>query len=254
MSKTDIKRIQANPEDSKNAFFRGSLDHVYSLYRNRARDAGKTVLDLANFWHKFCLCFPNSGRLSGKQWPSDRWDDFVAYELGINVWLKSTDTALADKIDASGWFTAEGEAAVLDAFIQAQETLQNDDIMEDSAVGTVHGSVSDLHLAYLDKVREMGKTVLGFEDFWDRFRHRFPGSGKGNGSYYPELGDTEGSPVVFVNFRPSDTALASLIDERGWLERDEVLDAFIRDQETLSRKPYLEDSREPDFIDDTIPF
>ena len=252
MTETDIKRIRANPEDSKNAFFRGSLDHVYSLYRNRARDAGKTILDLANFWHKFCFCFPGSGRVSGKQWPP-RWADFV-YQLAINVWFKSTDTALADKIDASGWFTAEGEAAVLDAFIQAQETLQNDDIMEDSAFGTLYGSVSDLHLAYLDKAREKGKTVLGFEDFWNKFRHRFPGSSKGNESYYPELGDTKGSPVVFVNFRPSDTALASLIDERGWLERDEVLDAFIRDQETLSRKPYLEDSREPDLIDDTIPF
>ncbi len=252
MTETDIKQNCDNKEDSKNAFFRGSFDHVYSLYQSRAREAGKTVLDLANFWHKFCFCFPGSGRVSGKQWPP-RWADFV-YQLAINVWFKSTDTALADKIDASGWFTAEGEAAVLDAFIQAQETLQNDDIMEDSAFGTLYGSVSDLHLAYLDNAREKGKTVFGFEDFWNKFRHRFPGSSKGNESYYPELGDTKGSPVVFVNFRPSDTALASLIDERGWLERDEVLDAFIRDQETLSRKPYLEDSREPDLIDDTIPF
>jgi hypothetical protein len=161
MTETDIKEIQINPEDSKNAFFRGSLDHVYSLYRNRARDAGKTVLDLANFWHKFCLCFPGSGRVSGKQWSSVHVHDYFSYELAVNVRFKSTDTALAGKIDALGWFTPEGEAAVLDVFIQAQETLQNDDIMKDSAVGKLYGSVSDLHLDYLDRARKKERQ------FWD---------------------------------------------------------------------------------------
>ncbi|MDH3581495.1 MAG: hypothetical protein OEM91_12835 [Hyphomicrobiales bacterium] len=132
MTKTDIKRIQVNREDSKNAFFRGSLDHVYSLYRNRARDAGKTVLDLANFWHRFCRCFPGTGRISGKHWPPVHVPDYFSYELAINVRFKSTDTALTGKIDKLGWFTSEGEAAVLDAFIEEQDTLSGEPHPEDS--------------------------------------------------------------------------------------------------------------------------
>jgi hypothetical protein len=62
-------------------------------------------------------------------------------------------------------------------------------------------------------------------------------------------------PAVFVSLRPNDTALASLIDVRGWFGRNEVLDAFIEEQDTLSGESHPEDSREsdPDY-DDQIPW
>lgn len=254
MPETDIKQNDDNIEDSKHAFFRGSLDHVYSLYQSRARETGNAVLEIEDFWDRFGHCFPGTGRIYGRHWPCRESVDLRRYDLAINVRLKSTDTALTGKIDPLGWFTGEGESAVLDAFIQAQDTLQNDGIKDYCVVGTLAGSVSELQSSYQEKARKMGKRVLEREDFWNRFRRRFPGSAQGIAVYEGGYGDIGSGPAVFVHLRTTDTALASLIGQGAWFECDAVLDAFIREQDTYSGEPHPEGSREsdPDYDDQIL--
>jgi len=130
---------------------------------------------------------------------------------------------------------------------------KNGDNTEDGAVAIMYMCVSSVHSRYQSRAREAGKVVLEIEDFWNKFRRRFPGSHEGQEPYYPSLQTRGCGLVVFVRLRPSDTDLAAECACDGLLTSegcDAVLDAFIQEQDTLSGEPHLED----DFIDDTIPF
>jgi hypothetical protein len=127
---------------------------------------------------------------------------------------------------------------------------QDDENMEDGAVGIIWTRVYNFHRGYQSRAREAGKVVLEIEDFWNKFRRRYPGSWEGHAEFGPDDEKNLGR-AVFVGLRATDTALAAKIGD-GFFTSDGqngVLDAFIQEQDTLSGEP-LED----DFIDDTIPF
>ena len=63
---------------------------------------------------------------------------------------------------------------------------QDDENMEDGAVGIIWLSVSGLHSYYQRRARETGKTMLEIEDFWNKFRRRFPGSYWGHAEFGPD--------------------------------------------------------------------
>ena len=123
------------------------------------------------------------------------------------------------------------------------EIKQDDGNMENCAVGSLCGSVDAVYSDYQEKAREMGKVVLELEDFWNRFRRRFPGSYWS----YKHFGTAEQGYIgraVFVWLRPTDTSLAGKIDEWGWFRgegHDAVLEAFIQAQEFFSGMPHPED-------------
>ena len=117
---------------------------------------------------------------------------------------------------------------------------QNCDNMEDGAVGIFCGSVGAVYSSYQEKARDAGKAELDAEDFWNKFRHRFPGSDW----MWANYGTADESCVgraVSVRLCPTDTNLANEIDEWGWFTSegyDAVLGNFIQAQETLSGQPH----------------
>ena len=121
---------------------------------------------------------------------------------------------------------------------------QNDDNTEDGAVGILCGSVGAVYSSYQEKARDAGKAELAAEDFWNRFRRRFPGSDW----MWANYGTADESCVgraVSVRLRPTDTTLANEIGEWGWFTSegyDAVLGNFIQAQETLSGEPHPEAS------------
>ena len=117
---------------------------------------------------------------------------------------------------------------------------QDDENMEDGAVGIIWLSVSGLHSYYQRRARETGKTMLEIEDFWNKFRRRFPGSYWGHAEFGPDDEKNLGR-AVFVCLRPTDASLASKIDGLGFFTsegHDAVMEAFIRAQETLTGEPH----------------
>jgi len=129
---------------------------------------------------------------------------------------------------------------------------KNGDNMENGAVGIFYTSVSSVHSSYQSRAREAGKVVLEIEDFWNKFRRRFPGSYWGHAEFGHDDEKNLGR-AVFVCLRPTDSTLAAERYDDGFFTseaEDAILDAFIQEQDTLSGEPHLED----EFIDDTIPF
>ena len=120
---------------------------------------------------------------------------------------------------------------------------QDDENMEDGAVGIIWLSVSGLHSYYQRRARETGKTMLEIEDFWNKFRRRFPGSYWGHAEFGPDDEKNLGR-AVFVCLRPTDSTLAAERYDDGFFTseaEDAILDAFIGEQETLSAEPYPEE-------------
>ena len=68
---------------------------------------------------------------------------------------------------------------------------KNHDSIEDCASGIIWASVSSVYSSYQSRAREAGKVVLGIEDFWNRFRRRFPGSHWGWAKYGNDPEKTE---------------------------------------------------------------
>ncbi len=63
---------------------------------------------------------------------------------------------------------------------------QDDENMKDCAAGIIWASVSSVHSKYQSQAREAGKVVLEIEDFWNKFRRRFPGSYWGHAEFGPD--------------------------------------------------------------------
>jgi hypothetical protein len=117
---------------------------------------------------------------------------------------------------------------------------QDDDNMEDGAVGIIWMSVSGVHSFYQSRAGEAGKVVLEIEDFWNKFRRRFPGSDWG----WEKWGTDDEYNIgraVYVRLRPTDSDLAAERYDDGFFTsegHDAVLDAFIRDQGLFPAAPY----------------
>ncbi len=117
MTETDINQNDDNTEDCAVGILSGSVGGVYSNYQEKARETGKAVLELEDFWNRFRRRFPDS------DWSYENYGSAEDYCVGraVLVRLRPTDISLAGKIDDWGWFTVEGHDAVLEAFIQTQE-------------------------------------------------------------------------------------------------------------------------------------
>lgn len=119
----------------------------------------------------------------------------------------------------------------------------DDENMEDGAVGIIWMSVSGVHRSYQSRAREAGKVVLEIEDFWNKFRRRFPGSDWGWAKWGTDDEYNIGR-AVYVRLRPTDTTLAAARYEDRFFTpegHDAVLDAFIAEQEIISAEPFPEE-------------
>ena len=122
---------------------------------------------------------------------------------------------------------------------------QSHDDNEDGAIAIMYMCVSSVHSRYQSRAREAGKVVLEIEDFWSKFRRRFPGSHEGQEPYYPSIQTRGCGSVVFVRLRPSDSDLAAECASDGLLTSegcDVVLDAFIEAQDLFPVSPYPGDN------------
>ena len=119
---TDINQNHDNAEDCAVGILCGSVGSVYSRYQEKARETGKAILELEDFWNRFRRCFPGSCWA----WANYGTDDEDSIGRAVNVSLRPTDTSLANEIDEWGWFSTEGRDAVLEAFVEAQDTLSGE--------------------------------------------------------------------------------------------------------------------------------
>lgn len=92
------------------------------------------------------------------------------------------------------------------------------------------GGVPSVHERYKMRALEMGASALEPEEFWNKFRRRYPGTcwgwaNCGTDDYYC-IGR-----VVFVGLGPDDRSLQSGGE-------DAVLDAFIETQDSFSGEPH----------------
>lgn len=123
----------------------------------------------------------------------------------------------------------------------ATDIKQDDENMKDGAVGIIYTCLPSVHSRYQSRAREAGKVVLEIEDFWNKFRRRFPGSREGQEPYYPSIQTRGCGTVVFVGLRPTDSDLAAECACDGLLTSEAevaILDAFIEGQDLFPSAPY----------------
>ncbi len=129
-------------------------------------------------------------------------------------------------------------------FADTRQTLA--DATEACVCGILWGGVSSVHAEYKKRALAIGMLALELEEFWHRFRRRFPGTSWGSANYAP--GECISiRRAVFVVLGPEDKSLISLIDKFGWFQsggEDAVLDAFIETQDSFSGEPHPEDEIE----------
>ena len=85
--------------------------------------------------------------------------------------------------------------------------------------------------------------ALKLDEFWHKFRRRFPGTYWGYANYGTDEENCIGR-AVFVVLGPGDRSFAGSIDEFGWFEGDgeeAILDAFIETQDSFSGEPHPHD-------------
>lgn len=135
----------------------------------------------------------------------------------------------------------EDEISLCEKFADTRRTLA--DAAEACVCGLLCGNVFAVHAGYEKRALAIGISALEPEEFWHKFRRRFPGTYWGYANYGTDEQDCIGR-AVFVVLGPEDKSLASLIDKFGWFEsdgHDAVLDAFIKTQDSFSGEPHPED-------------
>ncbi len=152
--------------------------------------------------------------------------------------MKNSDVTLND----DGSVTVrpnEDEKNKAKKFADTRQTLAH--AAKSVKCGMLSGGVTSVHAIYKGRALAIGVIALEFEEFWNKFRRRFPGTYWG----YAIYGWDEESNIgraVFVVLGPDDESLFSLIDEFGWLNGIyAVLDAFIETQDSFSGEPHPDD-------------
>jgi hypothetical protein len=143
----------------------------------------------------------------------------------------------------------EEETNIAMKFADSRQTLA--DAAKACVCGILCGDVSSVHEVYKTRALAIGMPALKLEDFWHKFRRRFPGTYWGYANYGTDEENCVGR-AVFVVLGPGDRSFISLIDEFGWFRsggEDAVLDAFIETQDSFSGEPHPEDE-----IEATMPF
>ncbi len=140
----------------------------------------------------------------------------------------------------------EEEPNMIEKFADTRQTLA--DATEVCVCGILWGGVSSVHWEYKMRALAIGMLALDIEQFWHRFRRRFPGTSWGFANSAPEEQVTI-VRAVFVVLGPEDKSLISQIDKFGWFQSDAVIDAFIETQDSFSGEPHPEDEDEIEFFD-----
>ncbi len=138
----------------------------------------------------------------------------------------------------------EEEINIAEKFADTRQTLA--DAAKACVCGILWGGVSSVHAEYKKRAPAIGVPALKLEEFWHKFRRRFPGTYWGYANYGTDEQVSIGR-AVFVVLRPEDKSLFSLIDKFGWFQsggEDAVLDAFIETQDSFSGEPHPEDEIE----------
>ena len=132
----------------------------------------------------------------------------------------------------------EEETNIAMKFADSRQTLA--DAAKACVCGILCGDVSSVHEVYKTRALAIGMPALKLEDFWHKFRRRFPGTYWGYANYGTDEENCAGR-AVFVVLGPGDRSFISLIDEFGWFQsggEEAVLDAFIETQESFSGEPH----------------
>ncbi len=105
----------------------GQVSSVHAGYEKRALAIGVPALELEEFWHKF------RRRFSGTYWAWANYgtDEEDCIGRAVFVVLGPEDKSLFSLIDKFGWFQSGGEDAVLDAFIETQDSFSGEPHPED---------------------------------------------------------------------------------------------------------------------------
>ncbi len=139
----------------------------------------------------------------------------------------------------------EDELNMIEKFADTRRTLA--DATEACVCGLLCGNVSSVHAGYEKRALAIGMPALELEEFWHKFRRRFPGTNWNYANYGTDEQYCIGR-AVFVVLGPEDKSLVSLIDKFGWFQsggEDAVLDAFIETQDSFSGEPHPEDEELP---------
>ncbi len=159
-------------------------------------------------------------------------------------------TDITPNDDASVTITLnEDEINMIEKFADTRRTLA--DAAEACVCGLLCGEVSSVHVGYKKRALAIGMLALELEEFWHRFRRRFPGTYWGWANHGTDEEVCIGR-AVFVVLGPEDKSLVSLIDKFGWFQsggEDAILDAFIETQDSFSGEPHPEDE-----IETAMPF
>ncbi len=135
----------------------------------------------------------------------------------------------------------EDELNVIEKFADTRQTLA--DATETCVCALLCGGVPSVHAGYEKRALAIGVPALELEEFWHRFRRRFPGTYWGWANHGTDEEVCIGR-AVFVVVGPEDKSLVSLIDKFGWLGEKAVLDAFIETQDSFSGEPHPDDEIE----------
>ncbi len=161
----------------------------------------------------------------------------------------SVETSESEEMFSKTVTLNEEEINMAEKFADTRQTLA--DAANACVCGILWGGVSSVHAEYKKRAPAIGVPALKLEEFWHKFRRRFPGTYWGHANYGTDEQVSIGR-AVFVVLRPEDKWLFSLIDKFGWFQsggEDAVLDAFIETQDSFSGEPHPEDE-----IETAMPF
>ncbi len=105
----------------------GNVHSLHERYEKRALAIGMLALEVEEFWHRIRRRFP------GTYWGYANYgtDEQDCIGRAVFVVLGPEDKSLISLIDKFGWFQSGGEDAVLDAFIETQDSFSGEPHPED---------------------------------------------------------------------------------------------------------------------------
>ncbi len=135
----------------------------------------------------------------------------------------------------------EEEINMAEKFADTRQTLA--DAAKACVCGILWGGVSSVHWEYKMRALAIGMLALELDEFWHRFRRRFPRTywGFANAASDEQLSICN---AVFVFLGPEDKSLISQIDKFGRFPGVAVIDAFIETQDSFSGEPHPGDEIE----------
>ncbi len=153
----------------------------------------------------------------------------------------SVETSESEEMFSKTVTLNEEEPNMIEKFADTRQTLA--DAANACVCGILWGGVSSVHAEYKKRALAIGMSALDIEEFWHRFRRRFPGTSWGfaNAASDEELSICN---AVFVFLGPEDKSLISQIDKFGRFPGVAVIDAFIETQDSFSGEPHPEDEIE----------